>query len=152
MEWPEGEPEPTRFWLSNLPASLALKALIVMAKLRWRIERDYQELKTALGLDHFEGRTWCGFHHHAALCIATYAFLMAERARLSPPTLRTVARLAELAFSRSPPSKRGFGTMWPYAQALAPSRSTRHSISLGRWNTGLEIGTHAFAPGSRVSD
>jgi SRSO17 transposase len=85
MEWPRGELEPTKYWLSTLPAATPIAALVRLAKLRWRIERDYQELKDELGLDHFEGRGWRGFHHHGALCIAAYAFLAAERARLSPP-------------------------------------------------------------------
>jgi len=84
VEWPEGETEPTRFWLGNLPADTPLVRLVGLAKLRWRIERDYQELKQELGLGHFEGRGWRGFHHHASLCIAAYGFLVLERARLSP--------------------------------------------------------------------
>ena len=85
IEWPRGEPAPTKYWLSTLPALTPLADLVRLAKLRWRIERDYQELKDELGLDHFEGRGWRGFHHHGALCIAAYAFLAAERATLSPP-------------------------------------------------------------------
>ena len=85
IEWPRGDPEPTKYWLSTLPETIALADLVRLAKLRWRIERDYQELKDELGLDHFEGRGWRGFHHHGALCTAAYAFLAAERARLSPP-------------------------------------------------------------------
>ena len=84
VEWPEGEKEPTRYWLANLPADTPLVRLVGLAKLRWRIERDYQELKQELGLGHFEGRGWRGFHHHASLCIAAYGFLVLERARLSP--------------------------------------------------------------------
>jgi SRSO17 transposase len=83
-EWPEGEEEPTKYWLANLPANTPLKRLVNLAKLRWRIERDYQELKQELGLGHFEGRGWRGFHHHASLCIAAYGFLVLERVRLSP--------------------------------------------------------------------
>ena len=82
--WPEGEPRPAKFWLSNLPAETSIKRLVRLAKLRWRIERDYQEMKGELGLDHFEGRTWRGFHHHAALCAAAHAFLALRRA-LFPP-------------------------------------------------------------------
>ncbi len=74
-----------RAWLSNVEETASLEDLVGLAKLRWRIERDYQEMKDELGLDHFEGRGWRGFHHHATLCIAAYAFLAAERARLSPP-------------------------------------------------------------------
>jgi len=84
IEWPEGEPEPTKYWLSTLPEETGFADLVDLAQLRWRIERDYQELKQELGLGHFEGRGWRGFHHHAALCIAAYGFLIAERARLSP--------------------------------------------------------------------
>lgn len=75
---------PFKFYLSNLPADVSTRELVRLAKLRWRIERDYQELKGELGLDHFEGRTWLGFHHHAALCAAAHAFLAIRRA-ISPP-------------------------------------------------------------------
>jgi hypothetical protein len=84
IEWPEGEDAPTKYWLANLDATTALQRLVGLAKLRGRIERDYQELKQALGLGHFEGRGWRGFHHHASLCIAAYGFLVLERARFSP--------------------------------------------------------------------
>jgi SRSO17 transposase len=85
VEWPSGEKEPSRYWLSTVPEDVTLEDLVRLAKIRWRIERDFQELKDELGLDHYEGRGWRGFHHHGALCIAAYAFLAAERARLSPP-------------------------------------------------------------------
>ena len=84
IEWPRGEKEPTKYWVSTLPPTLKLKALIKMAKHRWIIARDYEELKQELGLEHFEGRNWRGFHHHATLCIAAYGFLVAERNRFSP--------------------------------------------------------------------
>jgi SRSO17 transposase len=87
-EWPEGEGEPTRYWLSTLPETAPLEELVATARLRWRIERDFEELKQELGLGHFEGRGWRGFHHHAALCVAAYGFLVAERARFSPPGWR----------------------------------------------------------------
>src|SRR5919199_981213 len=83
-EWPEGEEEPTHYWLSTLPEAAALEELVAAAKLRWRIERDFEELKQELGLGHYGGRGWRGFHHHATLCIAAYAFLLAERAMISP--------------------------------------------------------------------
>ena len=79
IEWPEGEAEPTHYWLSTLDDKLAFKKLVHHAKARWKIERDYQELKSELGLSHYEGRNWRGFHHHATLCIAAYGFLMLER-------------------------------------------------------------------------
>ena len=91
IEWPEGAAEPTRYWLSNLPPHAALKDLVQAAKARWVIERDYQELKQEIGLGHYEGRGWRGFHHHASLCIAAYGFLVAERC-LFPPQARFTAR------------------------------------------------------------
>ena len=84
VEWPEGEAEPTGYWLSTLPQDISLGALVDLAKLRWRIERDYQELKSELGLAHYEGRGWRGFHHHATLTIAAYGFLIRQRAALPP--------------------------------------------------------------------
>ena len=84
IEWPEGEPEPTKYWLSTLSARVTRRALVDTAKLRWRIERDYQDLKQELGLGQYEGRGWRGFHHHATLCIAAYGFLILERAAFSP--------------------------------------------------------------------
>jgi SRSO17 transposase len=84
IEWPAGESEPTKYWLSTLPPDIALPDLVHMAKHRWIIERDYQELKQELGLGHYEGRGWRGFHHHATLCIAAYGFLVAERNLFSP--------------------------------------------------------------------
>ena len=95
IEWPRGESEPTHYFLSNLPETVSLEELVATTKMRWRIERDYLELKQELGLGHYEGRNWRGFHHHASLCIAAYGFLMLERlagvkknaARLQAPTL-----------------------------------------------------------------
>jgi SRSO17 transposase len=72
IEWPEGEDAPTKYWLSTLPKNITFRDLIDAAKLRWRIERDYEELKQEVGLGHYEGRGWRGFHHHATLCIAAY--------------------------------------------------------------------------------
>jgi SRSO17 transposase len=84
IEWPQGETEPTKYWFSTLPEDIAFQRLVDLAKLRWRIERDYQELKQELGLGDYEGRGWRGFHHHATLCIAAYGFLIAERGALPP--------------------------------------------------------------------
>jgi SRSO17 transposase len=83
-QWFDGEKEPTKFWLSSLPSNTSLRAFVRFAKLRWRVERDYQELKQEIGLDHFEGRTWRGFHHHVTLCSVAHAFLALRRA-LFPP-------------------------------------------------------------------
>ena len=84
IEWPKGEKEPTKYWLSSLPTNIGFARLVDLAKLRWRIERDYHELKQELGLGHFEGRGWRGFHHHATLCIAAYGFLISERETIPP--------------------------------------------------------------------
>src|ERR1700730_3799631 len=83
-ELPAGVGEPSGYWLALLPAKLSLKRLVGICKQRWVIERDYEELKGELGLGHYEGRNWRGFHHHGTLCIAAYGFLMAERSRFSP--------------------------------------------------------------------
>jgi SRSO17 transposase len=79
-----------------MPVDTPLDQLVRLAKLRWRIERDYEELKGPFGLDHYEGRGWRGFHHHGSLCIAAYAFLAAERARLSPPEPLSFLRAADV--------------------------------------------------------
>lgn len=84
IEWPQSEAEPTNYYLSTLPEDATPEQLVGAVRKRWRIERDYQELKDELGLDHYEGRSWRGFHHHAALTIATYAFLMVERGCFPP--------------------------------------------------------------------
>ena len=88
IEWPPGENEPTKYWLSTLPDNVTFRRLVDLAKLRWRIERDYQDLKQEVGLNHFEGRGWRGFHHHATLCIAAYGFLISERETISPSAPR----------------------------------------------------------------
>lgn len=81
IEWPANRDEPRKYFLSNLPSTTTLSQLVADAKARWRIERDYQDLKQEFGLDHYEGRGWRGFHHHATLCIAAYAFLVTQRLR-----------------------------------------------------------------------
>jgi len=87
IEWPEGKDEPTKYWLSTLLQNIPFRDLVDAAKLRWRVERDYQELKQEVGLGHYEGRGWRGFHHHATLCIAAYGFLISER-EMIPPSVR----------------------------------------------------------------
>jgi SRSO17 transposase len=83
-EWPRGAAEPVKYWLSNLPATITKRTLVRWAKLRWRIEHDYREVKTGLGLDHYEGRTWQGWHHHVTLVSAAHAFCTLQR--LDPKT------------------------------------------------------------------
>ena len=84
IEWPEGEKEPTKFWLSTLAETMHLGRMVDITMMRWRIERDYHELKQEVGLGHFEGRSWRGFHHHATMCIAAYGFLVSERGAFPP--------------------------------------------------------------------
>jgi len=97
IEWPKGEDVPTKYWLSTLAQDIAFPRLVDLAKLRWRIERDYQELKQEVGLGHFEGRGWRGFHHHATLCIAAYGFLISERETIPPSAPRSATLFPELA-------------------------------------------------------
>jgi SRSO17 transposase len=149
--WPEGEDEPTHYWLSTLPETATLEDLVATAKLRWRIERDFEELKQEIGLGHFEGRGWRGFHHHASLCIAAYAFLAAERCRFSPPDWRPrlkaperprgyrprgapgPARAAQSRVDRDlAPAPRGRADAPPAALPLLPAglRATAHAHQL----------------------
>ncbi len=84
IEWPSSEPEPTKYVLSTLPATISRDALVNATKPRWRIARDDQDREQELGLGHYEGRGWRGFHHHATLCIAAYGFLISERGAIPP--------------------------------------------------------------------
>jgi SRSO17 transposase len=86
VEWPEEAEAPTDYWLSSLPADTAIADLVRLAKVRWRIEHDYRELKHGLGLDHFEGRSWPGWHHHVTLVTAAHAFLTEQRLAPKAPT------------------------------------------------------------------
>jgi SRSO17 transposase len=126
-EWPEGESEPTKYWLSTLPEAATLEELVATAKLRWRVERDFEELKQELGLGHFEGRGWRGFHHHASLCIAAYGFLVAERCRFSPPGWRPELAVPEPPAGYRPRgSRRAPGAAQPGVDRdLAPSPRRR---------------------------
>jgi SRSO17 transposase len=97
-EWPTDKPEPVKYWLSNLPAATSLVELVRLGKLRWRVEHDYRELKGALGLDHYEGHSFGGWHHHVTLVSAAHGFLtlerLAARNRRRRPDLVAAARRA----------------------------------------------------------
>jgi len=131
IEWPKGEAQPTRYFLSNLSADISFKELVATVKMRWRIERDYRELKQELGLGHYEGRNWRGFHHHASLCIAAYGFLMLERlsgskknaARLKAPALPEGFR------PRGAGSDAAAHPMVDHHRALSPGSSHRSTSS-----------------------
>jgi hypothetical protein len=138
IEWPTGESQPTHYWLSTLPTDTPVAQLVRLGQLRWRIERDYQELKDEIGLDHYEGRSWRGFHHHGSLCIAAYAFLAAERARLSPPEPLSFLRAARL-----PPGFKPRGAAHPtgasraglhhdHAPPADPFAAARHALHVVR--------------------
>jgi SRSO17 transposase len=101
IEWPEGEAAPTKYWLATLPEEIRFPRLVNLAKLRWRIERDYQELKQEVGLAHYEGRGWRGFHHHATLCIAAYGFLISERETIPPSAARSATPFSYPAIPES---------------------------------------------------
>ena len=99
IEWPEAEAEPTKYWLSTLPQDISFASLVDRTKLRWRIERDYLDLKQEIGIGHYEGRGWRGFHHHATLCIAAYAFLISERETIPPSGPHRAGRSEKAALS-----------------------------------------------------
>jgi SRSO17 transposase len=88
VEWPEGDPAPTKFVMSTMPKSATCKQLVRTFKERWRIERSYEDLKGELGLNHYEGRSYIGWNHHVSVVLACYAFLVAEHARSFPPSAR----------------------------------------------------------------
>jgi len=124
IEWPREEAEPTRYWLATLPADTSFKRLVATVKDRWMIERDYLELKQEVGLGHFEGRGWRGFHHHASLCIAAYGFLMLER-------LRSIGKKNPARF-KEPPVPKGFRPRGaPTDAAPRPVVHRHHALSPG---------------------
>jgi SRSO17 transposase len=118
FEWPSSEKEPIKYWLSTMPADITFTEMIRRIKMRWRIERDYYELKQEIGLGHFEGRGWIGFHHHASLCIAAYAFMVCTRIAFSP------SGLARILF-KMPPLSEGFR---PRGSSAA-KRTTRSMVA-----------------------
>lgn len=97
IEWPKGDSEPTKYFLSTFFEDIAFNRLVYFTKLRWRIERDYLKLKQEVGLGHFEDRGWRGFHHHATLCIAAYGFLVSERETIPPSATHSATILPQLA-------------------------------------------------------
>jgi SRSO17 transposase len=131
VEWPEDKEQPTQYWLSTLPEDMSFADLVEATKLRWRIERDYQDLKQEVGLGHYEGRGWRGFHHHATLCIAAYAFLIAERSALPPSGRIRARKRPQLALpprgrphAAAAASSAACGDLDPY-HATAPHRRPR---------------------------
>ena len=108
MDTSKAEPEPIKYFLASLPADTPIKRLVHLAKLRWRIERDYQDLKHEVGLGHYEGRGGRGFHHHATLAIAAYGFLVSERSPIPPSARRwtlTTPRIPKNFVPRGSPAQ-----------------------------------------------
>jgi SRSO17 transposase len=132
-EWPLEEAEPSKFWFSNLPADTPIQQLVRLAKLRWLIERDDLDLKQELGLGHYEGRGWPGFHHHGALCIAAYGFLVAEKAAI-PPSAKETARLVQAP--ELPAGHRPRGSPDPNRATCAPV--DRHTTTTDRTRPGAK--------------
>jgi len=117
IEWPDGDTEPLKYFLTTAPEEATLEQLVFVTKMRWRIERDYQDLKQEFGLGHYEGRGWRGFHHHATLSIAAYGFLMAQRLRMQSDE-RGKKNFLERALPVLPPH---------YIPRGSPARSTPRS-------------------------
>ena len=137
LEWPKDEKEPTKFWLSTLPEDTTFERMIDITMMRWRIERDCQELKQEVGLGHFEGRSWRGFHYHATMCIAAYGFLVAERAAFSPSGPRSRFVLEKPALPQgyrprgSPPPARAPRPTFDCNDPTTPQCRPRHpSVAL----------------------
>jgi SRSO17 transposase len=124
IEWPEGEREPTKYWLATVDKNMSFRALVDLAKMRWRVERDYLELKQEVGLGHYEGRGWPGFHHHGTLCIAVYGFLISEREMIPPSGPHCAGKLKKPAI---PDSYRPRGAADP--APTSRSQLDRHAAS-----------------------
>jgi SRSO17 transposase len=130
IEWPRDEAAPTKYWLTTVDHDMPFHDLVDLAKLRWRIERDYQELKQQVGLGHYEGRTWRGFHHHATMSIAAYGFLISERERIPPSGPDCAATIEKPAL---PSGYRPRGAPDP-AATPRPKLDRHHSSPVGRRN------------------
>ena len=122
IEWPKGEAKPTKYWLATVDRKMSFRGLVDLAKMRWRIERDYEDLKQEIGLGHYEGRGWRGFHHHGTLAIAAYGFLISERERIPPSGPHSAARIEKSAV---PSGYRPRGT--PDPAATPRSQLDRHN-------------------------
>ena len=132
-EWPERKDEPVKYWLSNLPADTPLVTLVQLAKLRWRVEHDYRELKQCLGLDHYEGRTYRGLHHHLTCVTVAHAFLTCcrlHRPAPTPPALRRRQPDQPLPSPARPPDRAGL-----LARALPdlPAQAAAMNLTKSYW-------------------
>lgn len=137
IEWPAGQAEPEKYYLSTLPESTALDDLVRIAHMRWRIERDYQDLKQDMGLGHYEGRGWRGFHHHASMSIAAYGFLVAQRLKAGGTPggkknfiERKMPTVPKNYVPRGSPTRTTPRTGFDYVVAPAHKRGTRQQAGL----------------------
>ena len=144
IEWPEGEAEPSKYWLTTLDKNISFRRLVDIAKMRWRIERDYQELKQEIGLGHYEGRGWPGFHHHGTLCIAAYAFLVSERETIPPSGPRSPGSITKPALPDSY-RPRGAPDPAPTSRAQLDRHPPSHTVRRQRSNSAKEGGRIASA-------
>lgn len=135
IEWPEGEKEPAKYFLTTAPQEATLEQMVFVTKMRWRIERDYQDLKQEFGLGHYEGRGWRGFHHHATLSMAAYGFLMAQRLKADSSDVggkknfaqRQVPALPKNYIPRGSPARPAPCTRLHHNVTISPQRRTRKS-------------------------
>jgi SRSO17 transposase len=133
IEWPEGDDEPAKYFLCTAPPQATLAQMVFVTKMRWRIERDYQELKQEFGLGHYEGRGWRGFHHHATLSIAAYGFLMAQRLKANSGDVggkknfaqRQVPAVPKDYIPRGSPARAETRTGLDHHVTLSPERGSR---------------------------
>jgi SRSO17 transposase len=128
IEWPKGEAKPTKYWLANVDQNMLLTQLVDLAKGRWRVEHDYREMKQEIGIGHYEGRGWRGFHHHGTLCIAAYGFLISERERIPPSGPYSAAQIEK---SPVPSDYRPRGAAGP-ASAPRPKLNRDDPLHAGR--------------------
>ena len=135
IEWPKAATEPIKYWFSTIPEKATFQQLVDLAKLRWRIERDYQDLKQEVGLGHFEGRGWRGFHHHATLCIAAYGFLISERETIPPSGSRSTASFQMPAFPKGyKPRGSAAATRTPHTEFNCDHAPTTRSRARPKFN------------------
>ena len=128
IEWPDNAPEPIKYWFSILSEDISLVEMVDITKLRWRIERDHQDLKQEVGLGNYGGRGWRGFHHHATLCIAAYGFLISERETIPPSGPDTAQSLGQAPVHAHQRSRGAPGpTRTPRPQLHRIGASTPHS-------------------------
>src|SRR5712691_11030121 len=143
IEWPEGEAKPTKYWLATVDRKMSFRGLVDLAKMRWRIERDYEDLKQEIGLGHYEGRRWRGFHHHGTLSIAAYGFLISERERIPPSGPRSAAPIEKYPLPSDYRPRSGRSDTFP---TRSPRSVVRWPLRLQRSFRDARAACDAFRP------